>query len=108
MNQTVLAMLRTLPEKFKTSWKDHVKKVIHAYNFTKHSNTGLSPYHLMFGHKPRSPIDIILQTEVDSPHSTHRQYLENWKEVMEDAYKTALQNSTCREEHDKERKLQAG
>ena len=27
---------------------------------------------------------------------------------MEDAYAVALQNSTCRKEHDKERKLQAG
>ena len=78
----------TLPEKCKTSWKDHVKKVIHAYNCTKDSSTGFSPYYLMFGRKPRLPIDIILQTEVDPPHSTHRQYLENWKEVMEDAYKS--------------------
>ena len=49
MNQTVLAMLRTLPEKYKTSWKDHVNKVVHAYNCTKHSSTGFSPYYLMFG-----------------------------------------------------------
>ena len=27
---------------------------------------------------------------------------------MEDAYAVALQNSTCRKEHDKERKLQTG
>ena len=93
MNQAVLKMLRILPEKYKTSWKDHVKNVIHAYNCTKHSNTRFSPYYLMFGRKPRLPIDIILQTEKDLPHSTHRQYLENWKEVMEDAYAAALQNS---------------
>ena len=29
------------------------------------------------------------------PHSNHRQYLENWKEVMEDAYKAALQTGQC-------------
>ena len=58
------------------------------------------------GLKPRLPIDIILQREVDHPHSMHRQYLENWKEVMKDAYAAALQNSTYRKEHDKERKLQ--
>ena len=62
----------------------------------------------MAGRKPRLPIDIILQTEVDPPYSTHWQYLENWKEVMEDVYKTAFQNSTCRKETDKERKLQTG
>ena len=72
MNQTVLAMLRTLPEKYKTSWKDHVNKVIHAYNCTKHSSTEFSAYYLIFGRKPRLPVDIILQTEVDPPCGTHR------------------------------------
>ena len=70
MNKTVLAMLRTLLEKYRTSWKDHVNRVIHAYNHTKHSSTGFSLYYLMFGRKPRLPIDIILQTEVD-PHIVH-------------------------------------
>ena len=65
-----------------------------------------SPYYLMFDSKPRLPIDIILQTEVDPPHSKQRKYLENWKEVMEDAYAVALVNSTYMKEHDKEKKLQ--
>ena len=67
-------MLRTLPERYKTLWKDHVNKVIH------------------FGCKSRLPINIILQTEVDPPHNTHRQYLENWKEVIEHVYVAAPQN----------------
>ena len=105
--QTVLEMLRTLPEKYKTSWKDHVNNVIHTYNCIKHSSIKFSPYYLMFGRNPRLLIDIILQTEADPPHSTHRQYLENWKEVIEDAYAAALQNLTYRKEHDKEKTLQA-
>ena len=43
MNQTVLSMLRTLPEKYKSSWKNYLSKVIYAYNCTRHSNTGCSP-----------------------------------------------------------------
>ena len=66
-----------------------------------------SPYYLVFGRKPRLLTDIILQMELDPPHSTHKQYLENWKEVMEDAYAAALQNSTYRKKHDKEITLQA-
>ena len=34
MNHTLLNMLRTLPETCKASWKDHVNKLIHAYNCT--------------------------------------------------------------------------
>ena len=43
--------------------------------------------------KTTLPTNIILQTNVDPPGGTHKQYLENWKEVTEDAYETALQNS---------------
>ena len=96
MNQMVPAVLRTLPKKYKTSWKDHVNKVIHGFNCIKHDSAGFSPYYLMFGWKLRLPIDIILQTKVDPPHRTHRQYLENWEEVIKDPYAATLQNSTCR------------
>ena len=69
-----------------TTQKDHVIKVIHAYDCTKYSSLGFylifSTYYLMFGRKPRLAIGIIFQTEVNSAHSTHRQYL------------AALQNST--------------
>ena len=52
MNHTILAMLKTLPEHHKTQWKNHVNKLVHAYNCTKHSSTGYSPYYLMFGQVP--------------------------------------------------------
>ena len=39
MNQTVFSMLRTFPETYKSSWKNHLSKVIYAYNCTRHSNT---------------------------------------------------------------------
>ena len=67
MNQTVLSMLHTLPEKYKLSWKNHLSKVIYAYKCTRHSSTGYSEYYLVFGRKLRLPIDLILRSEKDPP-----------------------------------------
>ena len=49
MNSTICSMLKTLTDKEKTTWKDHINKLIFAYNWTKHSSSGYSPYYLLFG-----------------------------------------------------------
>jgi hypothetical protein len=42
-------MLRTLPENEKSCLKDHVSKVVHAYNCTRNDTTGFSPFYLLIG-----------------------------------------------------------
>ena len=54
LNSTVIQMLRTLAGKFKYKRKDSLSKLMYAYNCTKHSVTGYSPYFLLFGNNERS------------------------------------------------------
>ena len=59
-NSTLINMLGTLPKEKKSEWKDHVGTLVHAYNCTRNSATGFSPYYLMFGRQPHLPVDVTL------------------------------------------------
>ena len=59
-NATLINMLGTLPEKPKSTWREQIPTLIHAYNCTRNNVTDFSPYYLMFGRKPCLPIDILL------------------------------------------------
>ncbi|KAK7909570.1 hypothetical protein WMY93_014254 [Mugilogobius chulae] len=92
-NRTLLGMLRTLTDTQKTRWKEHLSKVVHAYNSTVHDATGFSPFYLLFGREPILPIDLLIpcrrkENEQHSPVA----YAEKWKEAMQQAYAIAMEN----------------
>ena len=85
-------MLGTLPEKPKRTCREQVPTLVHAYNCTKNNATGFSPYYLMFGRKPHLPIDILFGTNTaDQRGHKHNSttYIENLKQRIKWAYKTA-------------------
>ena len=61
-NATLINMLRTLPEKSKSTWREQVPTLVHAYNCNRNNATAFSPCYLVFGRKPRLPIDILFGT----------------------------------------------
>ncbi len=63
LNHTLLSMLRALPEQYKSSWSDHINKVVNTYNSTQHDSTGYSPFFLLFGHHPQLPINLLFKTD---------------------------------------------
>ena len=86
LNRTLLDMPRTLPEKEKSRWKDHVNKVVHAYNCTHNDITGFSPFFLLFGRHPRLPIDLIFKSKTPSTKQEYPQFVKQWKDAMKEAY----------------------
>ena len=79
-NATLIDMLGTLPEKPKSTWREQVPTLVHAYNCTCNSATDFSPYYLMLGRKQHLPIDILFGTNTaDLKSNTSTKYVENLK-----------------------------
>ena len=80
MNKTLLGILRALPETHKTHWKDHVSKLVHAYNCTRHEATCYSPFSLLLSHSPRLPIDLAFNLTNKDDTTDYPQYVPNGKQ----------------------------
>ena len=61
-HQTIVQMIRKLGEDKKANWPGHLAKIVHAYNATPSAVTGYSPHYLMFGCRPRLPVNIYFPT----------------------------------------------
>ena len=93
INSTICKMLRTLPEVYKSKWKDEVNKLVYVYNCSKHSVTGFSSFYLMFG---RNPLDVCRLTPYleDLETSTSlSDYVKTWKTRMNQALKIAAKRT---------------
>ena len=81
-NRTLLSMLHTLPDSYKSHWKDHLNKVIHTYNCTYNESTSYSPFYLMFGRHPRLPIDLIFNLQSPAKSITYLCHIDKWQSAM--------------------------
>ena len=70
MNQIIIRMIGKLEEDKKACWSEHLPELLLAYSATCSTVTGYSPYYLLFGRRPRIPVDYLFPTLHDSPHQT--------------------------------------
>lgn len=61
------------------------------YNCTRHRSTGYSPYYLMFGRNPRTPLENILQLQDESPEMNIKEFIADHCQHLEQAYALADQ-----------------
>ena len=62
VHQTLQRMIGKLDPEKRRKWPAHIGSIIIAYNSTRSLVTGYSPYFLMFGRRPRLPIDLLFPT----------------------------------------------
>ena len=63
VNQELEDMLWAYVSKHQTNWEDYLPILEFAYNSAKHVTTGFSPFMLMYGFQPRSPVSVGLANE---------------------------------------------
>lgn len=90
MNSTICKMLKTLTDKERTTWNDHMNK---------HSSAGYFSYQLLFGYKPRLPKGLILDQIPKVNHVTSYD-----QEAMGQAYDMAASKSEETKQKDKNRR----
>ena len=89
-NAILINMLGMLPEKPKSTWREQVPMLVHAYNCTRNNVSDFSPYYLTFGGKPHLPIDTLFGTNTaELKGNTSTKYVENLKQRIDWVYKTA-------------------
>ena len=61
-HQTIMFMIWKLGEDKKADWPSHLAEIVHTYNTTWSTVTGYSPHYLMFGCRPRLPVNFVFPT----------------------------------------------
>ena len=61
-HQTIMQMIRKLGEDKKADWPGYLAEIVQAYNATHSVMTRYSPHYLMFGCRPRLPVDFYFPT----------------------------------------------
>ena len=62
VHQTLRRMIDKMDPEKRAKWPSHLGPILIAYNATRSLITGYSPYFLMFGHRPRLPVDLLFPT----------------------------------------------
>ena len=59
---TLIRMIGKLGKDKKADWPGHLAEIVHTYNATCSTVTGYSPHYLMFGQRPRLPVNFYFPT----------------------------------------------
>ena len=90
MNQTLIRMIGKLDEEKKAHWSEYLPELLLSYNSTCLAVTGNSPHFLLFGRRPRIPVDYQSPTINNLPHKTKlEESVADLQKRLKEAFKMA-------------------
>ncbi len=112
VNRTLGSILRALVKKNKKSWEESISIAEFAYNRTTHSTTQHSPFYIVYGFNPLTPMDlsvIPLNVVMEQDGETRAQKIQALhEEVRNRIEKQNAQTAKAVNKHRKEVILQPG
>ena len=84
-------MLAALVSDHKNDWDNWVSLAVYAYNTSYHESTGFSPDELIFGRRPRTPLELDLDIPLKDPRS-QSEYSQSIKQVLHNLNHKARDN----------------
>ena len=87
MNGTLIRMIRKMETKER--WTDHLATLMYTYNATRSAVTGYSPFYLLFGRRPRIPIDFQFPQSEQNHRPRRTRYAAELSRKLRAAFKAA-------------------
>ena len=96
LHLTIMHMIGKLGEDKKANCPSDLAEIVHAYNVTQSAATRYSPYYLMFGCRPRLPVNFVFTT-IGSNEAPMREasakHVDKYIASVWDRLRTALQEA---------------
>ena len=90
VHQTLRRMIAKMDPDKRAKWPSHLGPILIAYNATRSLITGYSPYFLMFGRRPRLPVDLLFPTvRQDENSRTTDEYITSLYDKLKSALASA-------------------
>ena len=86
-NRTLQEMLKPMVNEHQNDWDEYLEATNFAYNTAVHATTKCTPYELVFGMKPKVPLDLLAESPKLELFFNPESYAETIQEELRRAYK---------------------